>query len=188
VIGDPNEIVMSRIKAFYYTIAAMIEKERGLMAVPTINLTNEGFGRALITVGELVVMDRRLRDVHRFRPCVHLRLPRDRRTPWCAVRNSRRFLRRARFVPWRRPSESSGSPGLGTRKSAVPGFVDFATIALCRPCRLRNRKRRLFFCQTQKNNRIERFLSSGTWFALIYVKLENPNATNSRGCGKSFSA
>lgn len=36
------------------------------MAVPTINLTHEGFGRALITVGKLVVMDRTLRDVHRF--------------------------------------------------------------------------------------------------------------------------
>jgi probable nitrogen fixation protein len=31
-----------------------------------INLTHEGFGRALITVGKLVVMDRTLRDVHRF--------------------------------------------------------------------------------------------------------------------------
>ncbi len=36
------------------------------MAVPTINLTHEGFGRALITVGKLVVMDKTLRDVHRF--------------------------------------------------------------------------------------------------------------------------
>ena len=66
VIGDPDEIVMSRVKAFYNAIAAMIEKECGLMAVPTINLTHEGFGRALITAGKLVVMDRTLRDVHRF--------------------------------------------------------------------------------------------------------------------------
>ena len=36
------------------------------MAVPMINLTHEGFGRAIITVGKLVVMDRTLRDVHRF--------------------------------------------------------------------------------------------------------------------------
>lgn len=36
------------------------------MAVPLVNLTHEGFGRALITVGKLVVMDRTLRDVHRF--------------------------------------------------------------------------------------------------------------------------
>ena len=66
VVGDPDEIVMSRIKGFYNAIAALIEKECGLMAVPTINLTHEGFGRALITVGKLVVMDKTLRDVHRF--------------------------------------------------------------------------------------------------------------------------
>jgi probable nitrogen fixation protein len=66
VIGDPDEIILSRVKVFYNAIAALIEKECGLMAVPTINLTHEGFGRALITVGKLVVMDRTLRDVHRF--------------------------------------------------------------------------------------------------------------------------
>jgi probable nitrogen fixation protein len=66
VIGDPDEIVTARVKAFYNAIAALIENECGLMAVPMINLTHEGFGRALITVGKLVVMDRTLRDVHRF--------------------------------------------------------------------------------------------------------------------------
>ena len=66
VIGDPDEIIMARVKAFYNAISALIEKECGLMAVPMINLTHEGFGRALITVGKLVVMDKTLRDVHRF--------------------------------------------------------------------------------------------------------------------------
>ena len=36
------------------------------MAVPMLNLTHEGFGRVVITVGKLVVLDRTLRDVHRF--------------------------------------------------------------------------------------------------------------------------
>ncbi len=66
VVGDPDEIVMSRLTAFYNAISAMIEKECGLMAVPMMNITHEGFGRALITVGKLVVMDKTLRDVHRF--------------------------------------------------------------------------------------------------------------------------
>lgn len=66
VIGDPDEVTMSRVKAFYNAIAAMIEKECGLMAVPMLNLSHEGFGRVIITVGKLVVMDRTLRDVHRF--------------------------------------------------------------------------------------------------------------------------
>ena len=66
VIGDPDEIVMARVKAFYNAISSMIEKECKLMAVPMMNITHEGFGRVLITVGKLVVMDRTLRDVHRF--------------------------------------------------------------------------------------------------------------------------
>jgi len=66
VIGDPDEITMARVKAFYNAIAALIEKECGLMAVPMMNITHEGFGRVLITVGKLVVMDKTLRDVHRF--------------------------------------------------------------------------------------------------------------------------
>jgi len=66
VIGDPDEIVMSRVKAYYNALASLVEKRCGLMAVPMINLTHEGFGRALVLVGKLVVIDRTLRDVHRF--------------------------------------------------------------------------------------------------------------------------
>lgn len=66
VIGDPDEIVVARVKAWYNAIAVLIEKECGLMAVPLLHLSHEGFGRVLITVGKLVVHDRSLRDVHRF--------------------------------------------------------------------------------------------------------------------------
>lgn len=66
VIGDPDDQIISRVKAFHNAIAVLIEKECGLMAVPFVQLTHEGFGRALIVVGKLVVMDRTLRDVHRF--------------------------------------------------------------------------------------------------------------------------
>ncbi|MES9978045.1 MAG: DUF269 domain-containing protein, partial [Candidatus Thiodiazotropha sp. 6PLUC5] len=41
VIGDPDEITMARLKAFYNAISAMIEKECGLMAVPLLNLSHE---------------------------------------------------------------------------------------------------------------------------------------------------
>jgi probable nitrogen fixation protein len=66
IVGDPDELVVARMQTFYNAISALIEKECGLMAVPLLNLTHEGFGRVLITVGKLVVMDRTLRDVHRF--------------------------------------------------------------------------------------------------------------------------
>ena len=66
VVGDPDEITMSRVKAFYNSLSSLIEKDCGLMAVPMINLTHEGFGRAIVTVGKLIVIDKTLRDVHRF--------------------------------------------------------------------------------------------------------------------------
>ncbi len=66
VVGDPDEVVMSRVKAFYNAISAMIEKECGQMAVPMLNLSHEGFGRVLISVDKLIVVDKILRDVHRF--------------------------------------------------------------------------------------------------------------------------
>jgi len=66
VIGDPDDITMSRVKAYYNALSCLIENETGLMAVPMINLTHEGFGRAMIFVGRLIVVNKTLRDVHRF--------------------------------------------------------------------------------------------------------------------------
>ena len=66
VVGDPDEVVVARVKAYYNAIAVRIEQECGLMAVPMMNLSHEGFGRALVMVGKLVVVDKALRDVHRF--------------------------------------------------------------------------------------------------------------------------
>ncbi len=66
IIGDPDEITLARIKAYYNSIASLIEKKTGLMAVPVINITHEGFGRAFVLVGKLIVVDKILRDVHRF--------------------------------------------------------------------------------------------------------------------------
>lgn len=66
VVGDPDETTIARIKAYYNALAQLIERDCGLLAVPVINLTHEGFGRALILVGKLVALDKTLRDVHRF--------------------------------------------------------------------------------------------------------------------------
>ena len=66
LIGDPDETTVACIRAFYNAISVLIEKECRLMAVPLVHLTHEGFGRVLITVGKLVVLDRPLRDAHRF--------------------------------------------------------------------------------------------------------------------------
>nr|WP_255211064.1 DUF269 domain-containing protein [Methylogaea oryzae] len=41
IVGDPDEITMARVKAYYNALATLIEKRSGLMAVPVINLTHE---------------------------------------------------------------------------------------------------------------------------------------------------
>lgn len=66
LVGDPDDTTIARVKAFYNAISVLIEKECSLLAVPLVHLTHEGFGRALITVGKLVAVDKTLRDVHRF--------------------------------------------------------------------------------------------------------------------------
>ncbi|HBA65821.1 MAG: hypothetical protein CVV06_03360 [Gammaproteobacteria bacterium HGW-Gammaproteobacteria-10] len=66
IVGDPDETTIARIKSYYNAIASLIEKKSGLMAVPFVNLTHEGFGRALVMVGKLIVVDKTLRDVHRW--------------------------------------------------------------------------------------------------------------------------
>lgn len=66
IVGDPDEITISRVKAFYNSVASLIERQTRLMAVPVVNLTHEGFGRAFVIVGKLIVVDKTLRDVHRF--------------------------------------------------------------------------------------------------------------------------
>ena len=66
IVGDPDETTLARVKAYYNAIASLVERKAGLMAVPVVNITHEGFGRAFILVGKLIVVDKTLRDVHRF--------------------------------------------------------------------------------------------------------------------------
>lgn len=66
IVGDPDEETIGRVKVYFNALCCLLEKQSELMAIPMINLTHEGFGRGVITVGKLVVHDRTLRDVHRF--------------------------------------------------------------------------------------------------------------------------
>ncbi len=66
LVADPDERTVARIRAYYNALAARIEAGCGLMTVPLVHLSPEGFGRVVLTVGKLVVVDRTLRDAHRF--------------------------------------------------------------------------------------------------------------------------
>ena len=65
-IGDPDPKVVWRLEVFYTAVGYTITRRTGLDATPVIRISGEGFGRAMIVVGRLVVLSRALRDVHRF--------------------------------------------------------------------------------------------------------------------------
>ncbi|MBF0310962.1 MAG: NifX-associated nitrogen fixation protein [Magnetococcales bacterium] len=66
IVGDPSPETVVRVQAFANAIAVLVEKECGHMAKTFLNLSHEGFGTLLIIVGKLVVVERVMRDVHRF--------------------------------------------------------------------------------------------------------------------------
>lgn len=66
IIGDPDPDTMSRLEQFYNAVGLLIEKRCGVMASPVSQMSPEGFGRMVLTCGRLVVINKVLRDVHRF--------------------------------------------------------------------------------------------------------------------------
>ena len=66
IIGDPDPDVLWRLEIFYNTVALSIEKRTGVMVTPIMKMSHEGFGRMVLIGGRLVVVNKNLRDVHRF--------------------------------------------------------------------------------------------------------------------------
>ncbi len=64
--GEVDPGVRSRILIYYRAIAALIEKETGLLAQVVLDLNSEGFGWALVFSGRLLLVVNTLRDAHRF--------------------------------------------------------------------------------------------------------------------------
>lgn len=66
IIGDPDPDTLDRVQQFYNAVGLGIERRCGIMASPVMQMTPEGFGRMVLTCGRLVVVNKVLRDVHRF--------------------------------------------------------------------------------------------------------------------------
>src|SRR5512132_3659853 len=66
VIADLDPKLLWRVEQFYSAVGLAIEQASGIIATPMVKLTHEGFGRAVLIAGRLVVVSRILRDVHRF--------------------------------------------------------------------------------------------------------------------------
>jgi probable nitrogen fixation protein len=66
IIGDPDPETLWRLELFYNAIAVAIERETRQMVTPMMKMSHEGFGRMVLIAGRLVVVNKQLRDVHRF--------------------------------------------------------------------------------------------------------------------------
>ena len=66
MIGDPDPDILWRVELFYGAIGLAIEQKTGCNAAPIMKIHHEGWGRMLLTVGKLVVINAYLRDLHRF--------------------------------------------------------------------------------------------------------------------------
>jgi len=66
ILGDPDPETLWHLEIFYNAIAVAVERETGQMVSPMMKMSDEGFGRMVLLAGRLVVVNKQLRDVHRF--------------------------------------------------------------------------------------------------------------------------
>jgi probable nitrogen fixation protein len=66
IIGDPDPETLWRIELFYNAVGLAIERATGVMVSPMMKMHHEGFGRIILIAGRLIVVNKQLRDVHRF--------------------------------------------------------------------------------------------------------------------------
>jgi probable nitrogen fixation protein len=66
ILGDPDPETLWRLELFYNAVGLAIERGTGIMVSPMMKMHHEGFGRMILAAGRLIVVNKQLRDVHRF--------------------------------------------------------------------------------------------------------------------------
>jgi probable nitrogen fixation protein len=66
LVGDPDPETIWRLELFYNAVGLSIERETGCMVSPMMKMSHEGFGRMVLMAGRLIVVNKMLRDVHRY--------------------------------------------------------------------------------------------------------------------------
>jgi len=66
IIADPDPETLWRLELFYNAVGLAIERQTGVMVSPMMKMSHEGFGKMVLLAGRLVVINKQLRDVHRF--------------------------------------------------------------------------------------------------------------------------
>lgn len=66
IMGDPDPDTLWRLELLYNAVGLAVERATGVMVSPMMKMHHEGFGRLVLTAGRLIVVNKHLRDVHRF--------------------------------------------------------------------------------------------------------------------------
>ncbi len=66
IMGDPDPETLWRLDLFHNAVGLAIERATKCMVSPMTKMSHEGFGRTVLSTGRLIVVNRHLRDVHRF--------------------------------------------------------------------------------------------------------------------------
>ena len=66
LMGDPDPDLLWRLDLFHNAVGLAIERATKCMVTPMTKMSHEGFGRTVLSTGRLIVVNRHLRDVHRF--------------------------------------------------------------------------------------------------------------------------
>ncbi|WP_455756333.1 NifX-associated nitrogen fixation protein [Sulfurimonas sp.] len=66
VIADIDEMQIQDIRLVYQAIALAFEKKTGVMCSVVMEMSHEGFGRAVVLADKIVIVNKFFKDAHRF--------------------------------------------------------------------------------------------------------------------------
>ena len=66
IIADIDEMLIGEIKMVYKAIALQFERKTGVMCNVVMEMSHEGFGRAVVVADKVLLCDKTFRDAHRF--------------------------------------------------------------------------------------------------------------------------
>ena len=66
VIADIDEMQIQDIRLVYQALALAFEKQTGIMCSTIMEMSHEGFGRAVVIADKIVIVNKFFKDAHRF--------------------------------------------------------------------------------------------------------------------------
>ena len=66
VIADIDEMQVQDIRLIYQAIALAFEKKTGVMCSVVMEMSHEGFGRAVVIAEKIVIVNKFFKDAHRY--------------------------------------------------------------------------------------------------------------------------